>query len=135
VEKARRRTPRYTYTRLFNPCDSISRSNGKIDVLARLITRYPSNRLTATTFQSSAYFNSILVSTLRFLERDTFNAKLKEEQTSFLRGLVRILPQFSDKVVKRKILPSLLEETRKTTLLPFLLPNIFYVAGRMDTVS
>lgn len=51
-----------------------------------------------------------------------------------MKGLSRILPQFSDKVVKRKILPSLLEETRKHLLLPFLLPNIFLIAEKMDAV-
>lgn len=35
---------------------------------------------------------------------------------------------------RRKVLPSLLEETRKANLVPFLLPNILYIAGKMDTV-
>lgn len=45
-----------------------------------------------------------------------------------------MLPQFSDKVSKRKILPSLLEETRKNMLVPFLLPCIFYIGERMENV-
>jgi len=49
-------------------------------VLSQLLTRYPSERLTAATFQSSRYFNSVLVATLRFLDRDTFSAKGREEQ-------------------------------------------------------
>ena len=52
-----------------------------------------------------------------------------------MKGLLKILPQFSDKVIKRKVLPSLLEETRKGNLLPFVLPNIFYIADKMDNVS
>lgn len=36
-----------------------------------------------------------------------------------MKGLARILGQFSDKLLKRKILPSLIEETRKHYLLPF----------------
>jgi SCY1-like protein 2 len=47
---------------------------------------------------------------------------------------VQVLPRFSDKVNRRKVLPSLLEETRKANLVPFLLPNILYIAGKMDTV-
>ncbi|CAH7670615.1 SCY1 protein kinase [Phakopsora pachyrhizi] len=104
------------------------------EVLSQLITRSPSTRLTAASFLSSRYFSSnVLVSTLAFLDRDTFNSKQKEEQIQFMKGLLRILPKFSPKVIKRKILPSLLEETRKNILLPFLLPNIFYIANEMDT--
>ncbi|EGG05648.1 uncharacterized protein MELLADRAFT_87911 [Melampsora larici-populina 98AG31] len=104
------------------------------DVLSQLITRYPSTRLTASSFLTSRYFSSnVLVSTLAFLDRDTFNSKQKEEQIQFMKGLTRILPQFSDKIIRRKILPSLIEETRKHILLPFLLPNIFYIGQKMDT--
>lgn len=106
-----------------------------LDVLSQLLTRYPSTRLTASSFQSSRYFSSILVSTLRFLDRDNFAAKPREEQVSFLKGLLKVLPQFSDKVIKRKILPSLLEETRKNMLVPFLLPCIFFIGNKMDNVS
>lgn len=48
---------------------------------------------------------------------------------------MQVLPQFSDKVNRRKVLPSLLEETRKANLVPFLLPNIMYISGKMDTES
>lgn len=56
-------------------------------------------------------------------------------QASFLKGLLKVLPQFSDKVIKRKILPSLLEETRKNMLVPFLLPCIFYIGQKMEKVG
>ncbi|KAM0752408.1 kinase-like protein [Meredithblackwellia eburnea MCA 4105] len=102
-------------------------------VLSQLVTRYPSSRLSATTFLAHSYFSSLLVSTLRFLERDSFAAQSSEAQASFLKGLVGVLPRFSDKVNRRKVLPCLLEETRKAGLVPFLLPNILYIAGKMDT--
>lgn len=103
-------------------------------VLSQLVTRYPSSRLSATSFLAHSYFSSLLVSTLRFLERDSFAAQSSEAQASFLKGLVAVLPRFSDKVNRRKVLPSLLEETRKSGLVPFLLPNILYIASKMDTV-
>lgn len=104
-------------------------------MLSQLLTRYPSTRLTAVAFQSSRYFSSILVSTLRFLDRDNFSATPREGQVSFLKGLLKVLPQFSDKVIKRKILPSLVEETRKNMLVPFLLPCIMYIGEKMDKVG
>jgi hypothetical protein len=104
-------------------------------VLSQLITRYPSSRLSASSFLAHPYFSSLLVSTLRFLERDSFAAQSSEAQASFLKGLVGVLPRFSDKVGRRKVLPTLLEETRKAGLVPFLLPNILYIGAKMDAVS
>ncbi|KNZ56930.1 SCY1 protein kinase [Puccinia sorghi] len=104
------------------------------EVLSQLVTRTPSTRLVASAFLNSRYFSSnLLVSTLAFLDRDTFNSKQKEEHVQFMKGLLRILPQFSSKVVKQKILPSLIEECRKHVLLPFLLPNIFFIAQQMES--
>jgi len=104
------------------------------EVLSQLVTRTPSTRLDASAFLNSRYFSSnLLVSTLAFLDRDTFNSKQKEEHVQFMKGLLRILPQFSSKVVKQKILPSLIEECRKHVLLPFLLPNIFFIAQQMES--
>ena len=103
-------------------------------VLSQLFTRYPSSRLSASAFLAHSYFSSLLVSTLRFLERDSFAAQSSEAQASFLKGLVAVLPRFSDKVNRRKVLPSLLEESRKAGLVPFLLPNILYIGGTLDAV-
>ncbi|KAI7944356.1 hypothetical protein MJO28_011884 [Puccinia striiformis f. sp. tritici] len=104
------------------------------EVLTQLVTRTPSTRLMASGFLNSRYFSSnLLVSTLAFLDRDTFNSKQNEEHVQFMKGLLRILPQFSQKLVKQKILPSLIEECRKHVLLPFLLPNIFYIAQQMES--
>ncbi|KWU45604.1 hypothetical protein RHOSPDRAFT_10912, partial [Rhodotorula sp. JG-1b] len=102
------------------------------EVLASLVTRYPNKRLTAKQFLASRYFEGLLVSTLRFLERDSFAAKSSEAQAGFLKGLGTVLNQFSDKVNRRKVLPSLLEETRKHNLVPFLLPNILHIATKMS---
>ncbi|KAG0142147.1 hypothetical protein CROQUDRAFT_82469 [Cronartium quercuum f. sp. fusiforme G11] len=106
------------------------------EVLSQLITRNPNNRLTSKTFLNSNYFNNnLLVSTLAFLDRDTFNSKQNEEQIQFLKGLIKLLPKFSNKIILNKILPFLLEEIRKTILIPFLLPNIFYIAKQMNIES
>ncbi|GAA5985753.1 hypothetical protein JCM10908_007097 [Rhodotorula pacifica] len=102
------------------------------EVLGALLTRYPNRRLTAKQFLDSRYFEGLLVSTLRFLERDSFAAKSSEAQAGFLKGLVTVLNQFSDKVNRRKVLPSLLEETRKHNLVPFLLPNVLHIATKMS---
>ena len=68
------------------------------------------NRLTALTLPSQPFFTNLAVSTLLFLDRATFSSQPREAKAQFLRGLLRVLPNFSERLRKRKILPSLLEE-------------------------
>ena len=95
------------------------------DLLSKLLTRRPANRLTAREFQQSSYFDNILVSTLRFL--DSLPAKTPSEKSSFMRGLLRVLPQFPKSVLEKKVIPILVEELKDKDLLPLLLPNIFAI--------
>jgi SCY1-like protein 2 len=92
----------------------------------------------------------LAISTLNFLDPSNFASKPREEKASFLKGLLRVLPGFSDRLKRRKILPSLLDEvgfapatgsrvsqvlTRRfrrqqmkdVYLLPFLLPDVFEI--------
>ena len=102
--------------------------------LASLLTRHASSRLTSSAFLASSYFSSVLVSSLRYLERSSFSVQSLEAQISFLKGLLGVLPRFSEKVRRKKILPSLLEEGRKSGLIPFILPNVMAIAKDMDFV-
>ncbi|KAJ3222815.1 hypothetical protein HDU78_011596 [Chytriomyces hyalinus] len=52
-------------------------------------------------FESSAFFDNILVSTIGFLE--SFVEKNQISKAQFLKGLVAVLPQFSLKLVHRKV--------------------------------
>ncbi|KAG2171698.1 hypothetical protein INT43_008078 [Umbelopsis isabellina] len=99
------------------------------EVLRHLIVREPSRRMTTIEFQSSKYFDNILVSTMKYLE--SFPEKSKEEKSQFMKGLSRVLGQFPDRVLTRKILPSLLEELKDHSLLPFTLPNIFSITEKL----
>ncbi|KAK6529319.1 hypothetical protein TWF281_008496 [Arthrobotrys megalospora] len=123
------------FRRLFNSSSSIpNQSNNFLcskaipqalvdDVLPRLITRRPVNRLTAKEFQEAGYFDNILVSTIRFL--DNFPAKSANEKNAFMRGLPKVLPQFPTGVAQRKVLPMLVEELKdKGELLPWTLAAV-----------
>ncbi|KAL2266133.1 hypothetical protein VTJ83DRAFT_5485 [Remersonia thermophila] len=94
-------------------------------VLPRLITRRPAQRMTATEFQQSDYFNNILVSTIRFL--DTFPAKTPNEKSQFLRGLIKVLPSFPKSVMEKKLLPALLDELKDKDLVSLILHNVFKI--------
>lgn len=95
------------------------------EVLPRLITRRPAQRMTAKEFQDSAYFNNILISTIRFL--DSLPAKTPNEKAQFMRGLSRVLPSFPKSVMEKKVLPALLEEMKDRELISLILQNIFKI--------
>lgn len=98
-------------------------------VLPRLITRRPAQRLNAREFQQSAYFDNILVSTIRFLE--SLPAKTQNEKSQFMRGLQRVIPEFPPSVLEKKVLGALLEETKDRDLLSPILLNIFHILKKV----
>ncbi|KAK4691882.1 SCY1-like protein 2, partial [Phenoliferia sp. Uapishka_3] len=119
-------------------------------VLSQLITRYPSSRLSATSFLSHHYFSSLLVSTLRFLERDSFASQNSEAQASFLKGLIGVLPRFKvmplvyhaldsdNPVVLEKalrVVPGLSETLDYTTVKQILFPKITTVFTKTTMLS
>ncbi|CBQ71721.1 conserved hypothetical protein [Sporisorium reilianum SRZ2] len=106
-----------------------------LDLLSNLLTRFPAARLSATSFQQARYFNSILVSTLKFMERDSFAGRTKEERVQYLKGLLKILPQFSERLLRRKVLPAVLELMTDRSLLPFILPNVFHIAKNLSSLE
>ena len=97
----------------------------KSAVLPRLITRRPAQRMNAREFQQSAFFDNVLVSSIRFL--DALPAKTPNEKSQFMRGLPKILDQFPKSVLDKKVLPALLEETKDRELLSLILLNVFKV--------
>ncbi|KAF9936682.1 hypothetical protein BGZ67_002141 [Mortierella alpina] len=99
------------------------------DAMTRLITREPSMRMNAVEFQSSKFFDNILVSTMRYME--SFAEKTRDDKGQFMKGLLRVLPQFPERVLYRKIMPCLLDELKDHALLPYTLPNVFFIIQKM----
>lgn len=93
--------------------------------LPRMLTRRPAQRMTATEFQQSDYFDNILVNTMRFL--DAFPAKTPAEKSQFMKGLGRVMPQFPPSVLGKKILSVLLDEMKDRDLLPLIMQNLFQI--------
>ncbi|KAK3696568.1 Protein kinase domain-containing protein ppk32 [Vermiconidia calcicola] len=134
-----------TYKRLFSSSSTIPTQNNNYllpssrpippklasDLLPRLLTRRPAQRLSAKEFQEAAYFDNILVSTIRFL--DALPAKTANEKAAFMRGLPRIMPQFPKSVLEKKVLPALLEETKDRDLLAPILSNVFAMVKAMPS--
>lgn len=126
-----------TYKRLFASSSTIPSAGNSFlssrplpkdlttSVLPRLITRRPAQRMTAKEFQQSAYFDNILISTIRFL--DSLPAKTPSEKSQFMRGLSRVLPSFPKSVLEKKVTPALLEEMKDKELLSLILQNVFKI--------
>ncbi|KAF7860784.1 hypothetical protein EAF04_008302 [Stromatinia cepivora] len=131
------------YKRLFTSSSTIPSSSNSFlckkslprdmtgEVLPRLITRRPAQRMTAKEFQQSAYFDNILISTIRFL--DSLPAKTPNEKAQFMRGLSRVLPSFPKSVMEKKVLPALLEEMKDRELISLILQNIFKIIELLPT--
>ncbi|APA14839.1 hypothetical protein SS1G_06884 [Sclerotinia sclerotiorum 1980 UF-70] len=131
------------YKRLFTSSSTIPSSSNSFmckkslprdmtgEVLPRLITRRPAQRMTAKEFQQSAYFDNILISTIRFL--DSLPAKTPNEKAQFMRGLLRVLPSFPKSVMEKKVLPALLEEMKDRELISLILQNIFKIIELLPT--
>ncbi len=83
------------------------------DLVTRLVTRHPAQRLSLPGLAQHAYISSLAISTLNFLDPSTFASKPREEKATFLKGLLRVLPGFSERLRRRKVLPALLEEVRR----------------------
>ena len=103
----------------------------KSELLPKLITRRPANRLSAREFQEASYFDNILVSTMRFL--DALPAKTPNEKAQFMRGLPRIMPQFPKSVLEKKVLPALLEEMKDKEILALIMTNVFAMVKAMPS--
>lgn len=101
------------------------------EILPRLITRRPAQRMNAREFQQASYFDNVLVSTIRFLE--SFPAKTPSEKTQFMRGLQRVLSEFPASVLEKKVLPALLDEGKDRELLPLILQNVFKIIERLSS--
>jgi len=93
--------------------------------LSRLLARRPAERMTAREFQQSAFFDNILVNTIRFL--DALPTKTANEKAQFMRGLGRVMPQFPASVLGKKVLTALLDELKDKELLPLVLQNVFQI--------
>lgn len=132
-----------TYKKLFSSSSSTPSSTNNYlssrllpkdllnNVLSRLITRRPGQRMNAREFQQSHFFDNILVSSIRYL--DSLPAKTPNEKSQFMRGLPKILDQFPRSVLEKKVLPALLEEAKDREILSLVLQNVFKIVKSLPS--
>lgn len=131
-----------TYKRIFNSSSTTPSPSNEFlcsrplprelaETLPRILARRPAQRMTASEFQQSRYFDNILVNTIRFL--DALPAKTPNEKAQFMRGLGRVMPQFPASVLGKKVLAALLEEMKDKELLPLILQNVFKIINTIPS--
>lgn len=87
-------------------------------------------RPTLAQYQANPFFDNILMATIQFMER--FPEKSPTEKIQFMKGLLKLLPQYPVRILASKILVMLLEELKEESLVTFLMPNIFFIAEKLS---
>ncbi|KAI9298313.1 kinase-like protein [Neoconidiobolus thromboides FSU 785] len=103
------------------------------DTVYKLINRNPNQRLNLSQFQESPSFNNVLIKSIRYL--DTLMQQPVDNKAKFMQGLNKILNQFPEKVLLKKILPTLLEEIKDPNLIPFIYPNLIYIMEKINSIE
>ncbi|KAJ2104667.1 Protein kinase domain-containing protein ppk32 [Coemansia sp. RSA 922] len=103
------------------------------DPVLALLAVDPGSRLSLNEFQRSSFFDDVLVAALRYLE--ALAEQPMDQKISFMRGLPRVLSKFPERVLRRKILPALLDQTSDHALLPYTMPNVFLIIEKLTEES
>ncbi|KAJ2850625.1 Protein kinase domain-containing protein ppk32 [Coemansia brasiliensis] len=102
-------------------------------VVKQMLVSSHEQRMSLAQFQSSAYFDNVLSATLRYLA--ALIEQPGDQKIAFLRGLPQMLPKFPVRVLKRQVLPHLLNLVSDRSALRFLLPNIFHIVDKLTTAE
>ena len=95
-----------------------------------LLTAEFENRVSLEEFQKCNFFtSSILMCSIVEMER--LCEKTPVNKAKFLKDFARVLPQYHDHTLYRKVLPYLLDETKDPLLLPFLLPDLYLIFEKL----
>mmetsp|Transcript_43917 Transcript_43917/g.71412 ORF Transcript_43917/g.71412 Transcript_43917/m.71412 type:complete len:1056 (-) Transcript_43917:1151-4318(-) len=100
------------------------------EALRSLLVVDPSKRPDAKQFMASPYFNDIMFKALRYV--DTLLEKDSTSKIQFFKALFQLLPKFDLRILKNRMLNPLLLELRNSAVVPFVLPNVLWVADRQD---
>ncbi|ODV89474.1 hypothetical protein CANCADRAFT_18363, partial [Tortispora caseinolytica NRRL Y-17796] len=103
-------------------------------ILPQLLATKPTERITATEFINSKYFDNIVISTIRFL--DSLPARTVAEKNAFFSGFANVANQFPKPVLQRKVLPAFVQEYGKEDSLDEVVFNsIILISSDMSQLS
>ena len=97
------------------------------ETLQALLSVDIAKRMDADGLLSSAFFGDILLRSLMFA--DSLANKEAPLKAKFFKGLQRLVPKYSHRLLKLRLLPPLLRELRFPEQVPFIIPSIFAICG------
>nr|CAB3265906.1 SCY1-like protein 2 [Phallusia mammillata] len=91
-----------------------------------LLNPDPSLRPDADQMSKLPFFDHVGVRTLQYL--DTLLQRENLQKSQFFKGMNKVLPQLPKRVIMQRVLPSLTSEFSNPDMIPFVLPNVLFIA-------
>ncbi|KAG5366744.1 Protein kinase-like protein SCY1 [Yarrowia sp. B02] len=106
-----------------------------VEILPKLLTRYPTDRYPIQGVLSANYFNSFLLKSLKFI--DEFSGKTDEEVEAFIPQFIKIIPEFPFEILKNKILKVLIGSLSHVNeaIMASLLHVIFLISAQLSSLD
>lgn len=106
-----------------------------IEILPKLLTRYPTDRYPIQAILSANFFNSFLLKSLKFI--DEFSGKTDEEIEAFIPQFIKIIPEFPFEILKNKILKVLIGSLSHVNeaIMASLLHVIFLISAQLSSLD
>ncbi|AOW05142.1 uncharacterized protein YALI1_E10811g [Yarrowia lipolytica] len=106
-----------------------------IEILPKLLTRYPTDRYPIQAILSANFFNSFLLKSLKFI--DEFSGKTDEEIEAFIPQFIKIIPEFPFEILKNKILKILISSLSHVSeaIMASLLHVIFLISAQLSSLD
>ncbi|XP_065830467.1 SCY1-like protein 2 [Oscarella lobularis] len=96
-----------------------------------LLNLEPSVRPDASQMTKSPLFDDIAIVTLQYL--DSLMQKDSLQKSQFFKTLHKVLPKLPKRVTLQRALPALCSEFRTPEMIPFVLPNVLFIAEDCNT--
>jgi SCY1-like protein 2 len=106
---------------------------GLRELLKVMLNAHGSIRPDAIDFGRAPYFDNVAVACLRYVS--TLAEKTDENKAVFMKGLPDVIPTMNKRILLKKVLPPLIQETKTTIMIPFVLPNILLIAEDCSMVE
>ena len=127
LEQIRNLNNEYTHTKLS------SFNSGAIDLLQKLLNRNPEERLKLHIAYTHSWLNDPKIKTLDYLEH--LNEKEHQHKLQYLEGLMKVIDEFDNKVIERRILPTLASYLPMAKISAYILPPIITILGKEGLCS